>query len=80
MPTRPACRQILAAHNRKAAQTSSLLRTDELARKYDIGPPSVTQALSRLERKGFVEHVNDKTYYNWLAPDGSQRDRECFAW
>jgi len=59
---------------RKEAQTSSILRTDELARKYDIGPPSVTQALSRLERKGFVEHVNDKTYYNWLAPDGSPRD------
>ena len=30
---------------RKEAQTSSILRTDELARKYDIGPPSVTQAL-----------------------------------
>jgi predicted transcriptional regulator of viral defense system len=59
---------------RKEAQTSSILRTDELARKYDIGPPSVTQALSRLERKGFVEHVNDKTYYNSLAPDGSPRD------
>ena len=59
---------------RKEAQTSSILRTDELARKYDIGPPSVTQALSRLERKGFVEHVNDKTYYNWLALDGSPRD------
>jgi Mn-dependent DtxR family transcriptional regulator len=51
---------------RKEAQTSSILRTDELARKYDIGPASVTQALSRLERKEFVEHVNDKTYYNSL--------------
>jgi predicted transcriptional regulator of viral defense system len=59
---------------RKEAQTSSILRTDELARKYDIGTPSVTQALSRLERKGFVEHVNDKTYYNWLALDASPRD------
>jgi predicted transcriptional regulator of viral defense system len=59
---------------RKEAQTSSILRTDELACKYDIGPPSVTQALSRLERKGFVEHVNDKTYYNWLALDASPRD------
>jgi hypothetical protein len=27
-----------------------------------------------LERKGFVEHVNDKTYYNWLALDASPRD------
>jgi predicted transcriptional regulator of viral defense system len=59
---------------RKEAQIGSILRTDELARKYDIGPPSVTQALARLERKGFVEHVNDKTYYNWLALDGSPRD------
>lgn len=59
---------------RKEAQTSSILRTDELARKYDIGSAAVAQALSRLERKGFVEHVNDKTYYNWLALDGSPRD------
>jgi predicted transcriptional regulator of viral defense system len=59
---------------RKEAQTSPILRTDELAHKYEIGPPAVTQALSRLARKGFVEHVNDKTYYNLLALDGSSRD------
>jgi predicted transcriptional regulator of viral defense system len=59
---------------RKEAQTSSILRTDELARKYDIVPVAVTQALSRQERKGLVEHVNDKIYFNCLALDGSPRD------
>jgi predicted transcriptional regulator of viral defense system len=59
---------------RNEAQTSSVLHTDELARKYGVGPAAVTQALSRQERKGLVEHVNDKTYYNCLALDGSPRD------
>lgn len=58
----------------KEAQTSSILRTDELARKYDIVPAAVTQALSRLEQKELVEHVSSKIYYNWLAPDGSTRE------
>jgi Mn-dependent DtxR family transcriptional regulator len=59
---------------RKEAQTSSILRTDELARKYGIIPAAVTQALSRHEQKGLVEHVSNKIYYNWLALDGSPRD------
>jgi|SRR4029077_17090850 hypothetical protein len=56
---------------RKEAQTSSILRRDELARKYGIIPAAVTQALSRHEQKGLVEHVSNKIYYNWLALDGS---------
>jgi predicted transcriptional regulator of viral defense system len=59
---------------RKEAQTSSILRTDELARKYDIVPAAVTQALARQEQKELVEHVSNKIYYNWLALDGSARD------
>jgi predicted transcriptional regulator of viral defense system len=59
---------------RKEAQTSCILRTDELARKYGVVPAAVTQALSRQVQKGLVEHVNDKTYYNCLASNGSPRD------
>ena len=59
---------------RKEAQTSSILRTDELARRYDIVPAAVTQALSRQEQKELVEHVSSKIYYNWLAADGSTRE------
>jgi len=59
---------------REEAKTRSVLRTNELALKYKIGQPSVTQALARLERKELVERVNDKTYYNWLALDASPRD------
>jgi predicted transcriptional regulator of viral defense system len=59
---------------RKEAQTSSVLRRDELARKYGIVPPAVTQALARQEQKELVEHVSNKIYYNWLALEGSARD------
>jgi predicted transcriptional regulator of viral defense system len=59
---------------RKEAQTSSILRADELSRKYGIIPAAVTQALARQERKELVEHVGNKIYYNWLALDGSPRD------
>lgn len=56
------------------AQRSAVLRTDELARKYKIIPVAVTQALSRQERRGLVEHVSSKTYLNLLALDASPRD------
>jgi predicted transcriptional regulator of viral defense system len=59
---------------RKEAQTSSILRSDELARKYGVVPPAVTQALSRQEQKGLVQHVSNKVYFNWLAQDGSPCD------
>jgi predicted transcriptional regulator of viral defense system len=59
---------------RKEAQTSSILRSDELARKYGVIPPAVTQALARQEQKGLVQHVSNKVYFNWLARDGSPRD------
>lgn len=59
---------------RKEAQASAVLRTDDLARKYGIVPVAVTQALSRQEQKGLVEHIGSKIYYNWLATDASPRD------
>jgi len=59
---------------RKEAQTSSILRTDDLAHKYGIIPAAVTQALVRQERRELVEHISNKIYYNWLALDGSPRD------
>jgi len=59
---------------RKEAQTSSILRTDELALKYDVIPAAVTQALARHEQKGLVQHISNKVYYNWLAQNGSPRD------
>lgn len=59
---------------RKEARTSSILRTDELARKYGVVSPAVTQALARQEQKGLVQHISNKVYYNWLAQDGSPRD------
>jgi predicted transcriptional regulator of viral defense system len=58
----------------KEAQTSSFLQTDDLAHKYGILPIAVTQALSRQERKGLVEHIGNKIYYNRLATDASPRD------
>jgi predicted transcriptional regulator of viral defense system len=59
---------------RKEAQTSPVLRTDDLVRKYGVVPAAVTQALSRQAQKGLVERVTDKTYFNRLAVDGSPRD------
>jgi len=56
------------------AQRSPILRTDELSRKYEIVPAAVTQALSRQERRGIVEHVSRKTYFNRLALNASPRD------
>jgi predicted transcriptional regulator of viral defense system len=58
----------------KEAQTSAILRTDDLAHKYGILPVAVTQALSRQEQKGLVEHIGSKIYYNRLAADASPRE------
>ena len=59
---------------RDEAQRSSLLHTDELARKYKIVPVAVTQALSRQERRGLVEHISSKVYFNYLATDATPRE------
>jgi predicted transcriptional regulator of viral defense system len=59
---------------RDEAQRSSLLHTDELARKYKIVPVAVTQALSRQVRRGLVEHISSKIYFNLLAAEATPRE------
>lgn len=59
---------------RDEGQNSSILRADELARKYKIVPAAVAQALSRQEEKGLVEHISRKIYFNRLAPESSPRE------
>jgi predicted transcriptional regulator of viral defense system len=59
---------------RSEAQRNSLLRTDDLARRYNIVPVAVTQALSRQEQRGLVEHISSKIYFNWLAPEATPRE------
>lgn len=59
---------------RNEGQRSSLLRTDELARKYKIVPVAVTQALARQEERGLIERVGSKVYFNWLAADATPRE------
>jgi len=59
---------------REEAKKSSVLRADELAQKYRVGYPSVTQALSRQAERGLVEHVGSKIYFNRLALEASPKD------
>lgn len=63
-----------AAIIQKEGQTSSILRADELATKYQVNPIAVTQALARQEQRGLVEHVSRKIYFNSLAPGASHRE------
>jgi predicted transcriptional regulator of viral defense system len=65
---------------RDEAQNSSILRADDLARKYKIVPAAVAQALSRQEEKGLVEHISRKIYliaasFRMPIPGDSQRPR-----
>lgn len=59
---------------RKEAQTSSILRADYLASTYSLSPVVVAQALARQQRRGLVEHISRKIYFNWLASGGSPRE------
>jgi predicted transcriptional regulator of viral defense system len=59
---------------RTEAQTNSVVHADALARKYNVGPIAVTQALARQEQRGLVEHIGKKIYFNWLASDASPRE------
>lgn len=56
------------------AEKSSVLRADELAQKYHVCSPAVTQALSRQSARGLVEHVGRKVYFNRLALEASPKD------
>jgi len=63
-----------AATLRKEALRSSILRSDELARRYGIAEAAVGNALRRQERRGLVEHVSRRIYVNKLAHDFSPRE------
>ena len=63
-----------AATLRKESLRSSILRSDELARRYDIAEAVVGNALRRQERRGLVEHISRRVYVNKLAHDFSARE------
>ncbi len=63
-----------AATLRKESLRSSILRSDELARRYGIAEVVVGNALRRQERRGLVEHISRRVYVNKLAHDFSARE------
>jgi len=56
------------------ARTSSLLRLDDLARRYNIREIAARNALRRYENRGLVEHVSNKVYINRLNQNFSARE------
>jgi predicted transcriptional regulator of viral defense system len=56
------------------AHRNSVLRTDALARKYDLSEPVVRNALRRYESKGLVERIATKIYINHFNHQFSPRD------
>src|SRR5882672_1132546 len=56
------------------ARRNSVLRTDALARKYDLSEPVVRNALRRYESKGLVERISTKIYVNHFNQQFSPRD------
>jgi predicted transcriptional regulator of viral defense system len=56
------------------AKTQAVIRTDEIARKYDLSYGSVIAALTRQERRGLAEHVLRNIYLNKLAAGYTSRD------
>ena len=63
-----------AAVVRQEGERSSILRADRLAETLNLNPVVVTQALARQERRGLVEHISKKIYFNHLASAASTRD------
>jgi predicted transcriptional regulator of viral defense system len=61
---------ILADESRK----NSLLRLDELSRRYNIHEIVARNALRRYESRGLVEHISNKVYVNRLNQQFSPRD------
>lgn len=56
------------------ARRNSILRTDELARKWQLSVPIVRNSLRRYELRGLVERVSTKIYINRLNQHFSPRD------
>lgn len=63
-----------AATLRKESLRSSILRSDELSRRYGVAEVVVGNALRRQERRGLVEHISRRVYVNKLAHDFSSRE------
>jgi len=56
------------------AQTSGVLRVDELARELNASEVAVGNALRRQEERGLVEHLGKKIFLNRLVLDFSGRE------
>lgn len=56
------------------ARTSSLLRLDDLVRRYNVREITARNTLRRYETRGLVEHVSNKVYINRLNQNFSPRD------
>jgi len=56
------------------ARTNSILRLDDLARRYNIQEIAARNALRRCEIRGLVEHISNKVYINRLNQNTSSRD------
>jgi predicted transcriptional regulator of viral defense system len=61
---------ILAAESR----TNSILRLEDLARRYNIQEIIARNALRRYEARGLVEHISNKIYINKLNQQFSVRE------
>lgn len=61
---------ILADESRK----NSILRLDDLARRYNIQEIVARNALRRYEARGLVEHISNKVYINRLNQQFSPRE------
>ena len=63
---------ILAEESRK----NSILRLDDVARRYHVHQSIARNALRRYEARGLVEHISNKVYVNRLNQNFSPR-RAC---
>ena len=56
------------------ARKNSVLKADELVRKYKLSEPAVRNTLRRYESKGLVERISTKIYINHFNQHFSPRD------
>ena len=56
------------------SRTNSILRLDDLARRYNIQEVVARNALRRYEARGLVEHISNKIYINKLNQQFSARE------
>lgn len=56
------------------ARTNSVLRSELLARKYNLALGSVSKALKRQQERGLVEQLSERIYINKVASGFSPKD------